>query len=803
MASTDSTTSGTPTDPEIAAAPAEQAHAALPAAQAEEPTSRRRFLTYLVAAPTLVVAGQYVSTEVGAADAQAAIPSPDQTADIIDLGDVLNLAAAPTSGLISLEFGTDGVARFEMPRSEVGQGIATTVAMLIAEELDVPLSQVEVTSADGRPELVFNQLTGSSNSVRGLYGPVRALAATARQRMLQTASEQSGVPVGELTIADGVISSANGEYTGTYAGLVVAAATSLVTIASGNTATPKNPDDFTLVGTPVNRQDALAIVTGAKKYTEDLDVPGAMPVYVRRPPTIMGSPASVNNEAEVRAIEGILDVAIIPTGVAVMAETFGQALDGLNALDVTWNAGTVDGENDESIRKQLRRTALPLVVPPLLSQTVDAEFDWGFASHAPMECNTAIADVRDGSAEIWSNFKTPIVAQQTIAAELGLAQDKVVTHCVDSGGSFGRHLFFDAPLEAAQISRAMGRPVKLRWTRTDDVRHGRAAPASFHRMRATVLLGNVVTFEHRVASVETDFRHGLGEILTAVATQLPSPLNAANMSISQSLFLTTITLPYNFGVVTQLLFELPKRFNTGSFRSVYSYATRGSEEIMIDEVAKRLRKDPVDFRMETLKDDRMKAVLRTVAEQGEWGKRMPAGTAQGIGMQEEYGSCTACLVEIDVTKKKTIDVFDEDGTPNGTKQVTAPRVTRATIAVDVGRALNPRGLESQMIGGLTDAIGLVFRAGLHIRNGAPLEGSYSEFHYPKQSDSPIDVNVIVMPPTGEPGGAGELGVPAAIGAVANAYARATGTKPRKFPINFDIDFPPRPPSLSPQPPFRQ
>jgi len=376
-------------------------------------------------------------------------------------------------------------------------------------------------------------------------------------------------------------------------------------------------------------------------------------------------------------------------------------------------------------------------------------------------------------------------------------------HVVGAGGSFGRHLFYDAPLEAALISRAVGRPAMLRWTRTDDMRHGRAAPASYHRMRATVALGSVATFEHRVASVETDFRHGLGEIFTATYTQLPAPLNAGNLSIAQTLFETTIKSPYNYGVVTQALTELPVQFHTGSFRSVYSYATRGSEEIMADEIAARLGQDPVAFRLATFKKDRQRAVLQRVADAGGWGNKMANGTAQGVGFHEEYEACVAYLVEIDTTAKATIKVYRPDGSPAGSRTVVAPRVTKATVAVDVGRALNPRGLQAQMIGGLTDAISVVFRAGLHINDGAPLEGSYSEFHYARQKDSPLDVQVIVMPPTGEPGGAGELGLPAAVGAVANAYARATGTKPRRFPINFDIDFPPRPRSLSPQPPFRQ
>lgn len=762
------------------------------------PTSRRRFLTYLVAAPTLVVAGQYVT----AGTAAAAIPSLPGPAELVDLGDLLIAAALPTSNLISLSVGEDGVARFALHRAEVGQGISTTAAMLIAEELDLPLSQVVVTLADARPELIFNQVTGGSNSVRAIYGPIRALAATARARMLDTASRVSGVPVALLSIRDGVISSLNGSYNGTYGGLAVAAAGSLTTIASGNAAAPKDPADFTLVGTPQNRQDARDIVTGAKKYTMDLAVAGAMPVLVRRAPTIGGTPRAVTNEAAVRAVPGVLGIAVIPTGVAVMAETFGQALDGLNALQVTWNAGTVDAETDETIRQKLRRTALPLAVPPLLAQTVEADFDWAFASHAPMETNDAIADVRGDRAEIWGSFKTPIIALQTIAAALGLPQDRVTVHCVDAGGSFGRHLFYDAPVEAALISKALGRPVKLKWTRADDMRHGRGAPATFHRLRATVLLGQVATFEHRVASVETDARHGLGEILTATAAQLPAPLNLGNYSVAQTLFLTTVASPYNFGVTTQLLNELPLRFNTASFRSVYSYKTRGVEEVLVDEIAARLRKDPVALRREALKDARFRAVLDRVATDGQWGRAMPPGTAQGIAFHAEYTSCTACLVEVDVTRTTQITLYRPDGTPNGTRTVPAPRVTRATIAVDVGRALNPRGLQSQMIGGLTDAISLVFRAGLHVDRGRVLEGSYSEFHYARQSDTPPEVNVVVMPPTGEPGGAGELGLPAAVGAVINAYARATGTKPRRFPINFDIDFPPRPASLSPQPPFK-
>jgi isoquinoline 1-oxidoreductase beta subunit len=402
---------------------------------------------------------------------------------------------------------------------------------------------------------------------------------------------------------------------------------------------------------------------------------------------------------------------------------------------------------------------------------VDAQFDFAFASHAPLETNAAIADVRADRAEIWSSLKSPIAAKQDLARILGLPVDEVTVHVTQGGGSFGRRLFADAAIEAAQVSKALGRPIKLMWTRIDDTRHGRMRPATHHKLRATLLLGKVVTYEHRVAAVETDFGHGLGEILTSSAAKLPL---VGPLTMAQSIFLTTVSVPYDFGVVTELLTEVPLKMNTGSWRSVYSANTRGAEEILVDEIAKKLGKDPVAFRRENLADPRKRAVLDKVAAAGRWGRAMPKGFAQGVGFHAEYKSCTACLVEIDARDPKN------------------PRVVKAVIAADVGRPINPRGLEAQLLGGLTDAISTTLTAGLHIDKGLPLEGSYSQFRYARQRNSPPVVEVHIMPANGEPGGAGELGVPAAVGAIANAYARATGTKPRSFPINFPVDFTPFP-----------
>lgn len=751
----------------------------------QEGTSRRRFLAYLVAAPTLAVAVRY------AGPADAALPGSPEQADLMDLGDFLILAGKPTEdSLFVLRADDDGGVSCALPREEVGQGITTAVAMLLADELALPLRLVRVGLADARPELVFNQLTGGSNTLRSVSEPLKRAAAQFRGRMAAAGAKRWGVPVSSIRIADGAVLAPDGRRA-TYGELAREAADpTLVPPAQPPAAEVAAP----LVGTPQNRVDARAMVTGRQKYTLDLDpVPGALRAMVRRPDTIKGRVKAIRNLDAVKRMPGIVDVVVIETnrtafagtdvveqGVAVVAETFGQALDGKEALEVDWEPGPMAADNDETIRQKLRGVQLPFsTVPAPTAKVVEGEFDFAFVSHAPLETNTAIAHVRDGKADVWAGCKTPIVAQQTIAQVLGLRQDAVKVHVVQGGGSFGRRLFFDSALEAARISQAVGKPVKLLWSRVDDMRHGRARPASTHRVRLTYAAGNVLSFEQRVAAVETDFRHGLGEIFTAMGSQLNPPAavppsSGGNSNFAQSVFGLTVRSPYAFGYTDQKLSELALPFNTGSFRSVYSANTRGAEEIMVDEVARAMGKDPAAFRLEFLSDERQRAVLRKVMELGSWGRRMPAGQAQGIAFHQEYKSITSCLVELDTTGD-------------------LPRVVRATIAVDVGKPVNPRGLQAQMLGGLTDAISTVFRAGLHLEAGLFLEGSYSQFHYARQKNSPPQVEVFVFPQTtGEPGGAGELGLPAAVGAIANAYARATGIKPRRFPLFFPVDFTPFP-----------
>ena len=277
------------------------------------------------------------------ADAVPLPSTPPDTTDYYDAGDVVLHSATPTMPLVVLQVGTDGRVRLELPRLESGQGIATACGMMVAEELYVPLSSVDVTLSDARPELMFNQFTGGSANVRVFHAALPILAATAKARLVAAAAQQWGLSASSLSVSGGAVIAPDGRIA-TYASLSVAAAQ----ISAPTGVSPKPASQYTVIGQRAGRLDARAIVTGQKKFTLDQDVPGAKPTMVRRPPTIRGTVVSINNAATVRAMPGVIGIVAIPAGgavvpnppgVAVMAETFGQAWAAVNALDVTWGAG--------------------------------------------------------------------------------------------------------------------------------------------------------------------------------------------------------------------------------------------------------------------------------------------------------------------------------------------------------------------------------------------------------------------------------------------------------------------------------
>ncbi len=744
---------------------------------------RRSFLGYLVAGATVAAAA-----DLGAGwttPASAVVPSPPQIPEQYDLNDLLTDAARPTANLITVVVHEDGTASFALPRAEVGQGITTSTAMIIAEELDLPLAKVRVTLADARPELVWNQLTGGSNTTISTFTPIRVAAAVARGALLAAASAQLGDALDKLSVRDGVVTGPSGSLT--YAELAKAGATSTT---RGVQVVLKDPADFTVIGTGRGRKDARAIVTGEKKFAMDLEVPGALPTMVCRPPTLNGKPVRVNNRSKVLAMPGVTHVVKVDTGVAVRATTFGQCIDAVRALDVTWQAGPVKGESDKDILAELRANQLPLAPVPPLTKTVETEFVFYFRSNSSLEPNCAIADVRSDQATIWGSFKSPITAQERIAVMLGLTPDKVKLHVTQGGGSFGRKLFYDAGLEAAAISKAMGKPVKLMWHRADEPRQGRGHPMAISRVRASYVGGEVTTFEQRHTSVETDFRHGLGELISAYAAELP-PGALGNLGYAQTVWNLTQEIPFNFGVVDQVINETDDRFNTGSMRNIYSPDSRVAVELTMDKLARAMKMDRLEFRLKFVKDARTRAVIQKVAKEGGWGRSLPAGIAQGIAIHKEYKGVTAALVEIDCRPATVSRYIMKEA-------VTGPRVRRVTFAVDAGLVVNPRGLEAQMLGGINDGIALALTSSCHLQDGKFLEASWDNYFYTRQWNTPPRVDVHIMPSDStEPGGAGEAGVAATFAAVASAYGAATGSIPTYFPINHRDPIPFTPKSFVP------
>jgi isoquinoline 1-oxidoreductase beta subunit len=733
--------------------------------------SRRKFMGYLIAAPTLVTAADLAAAE----SARAQIPTLQLT-DAFDLADLLTDAALLTAGLIRVRINPDGTASFALPRAEVGQGITTAISMIIADELDLPLDKVKITLSDARPELVWNQLTGGSNAIHSLYNQVRVAAAVARGQLAQTAAKQLAVPMPHLRIKNGVITAPNGSKL-TYGSLTRAAA---VARSRAVEAKLKPRSAQSIVGTPQRRIDARAAVTGKKKFAMDLHIPGALPTMLCRPPNINGTALAVLNKSDVLAMDGVTDVVIIPNtpyiagGVAVRARTFGQCIDAVRALNVQWGPGTAEGKSDDTVLQDLIANELPMTPALPLTQSIDQRFTFYFRPGDPLETNCAIADVRSASATIWGCFKSPIWAQEQIAQNLGMSISDVKVHVTQGGGSFGRHLFADAGFEAAAVSKAIGKPVKLMWHRTDNFRQGRVHPMCTSRVRFTYLAGEVLSFDQRHTSVQTWQGQGLGEILSAAFGGVPLGADL----LSQGYFELSASSPYNFGVTAQLLNEIytPGVFNTSSVRNVYNPDVVTARELMVDRLAAAMGKDPYQFRRSFIRFPGQLAVLDKVAQVGNWGKAMPPGTAQGMAIHHEYKGFTACIAEIDCTPA-TVNRTVKDG-------FTGPRVTKVTFVVDVGLPINPLGLEAQMMGGIMDGIAQALTYSLHLQDGHFLEGSWDNAYYTRQWNVPPEVNIIVMPPSSDsPGGAGEFGVAASMAAVANAYGRATGTMPTSFPIN--------------------
>jgi isoquinoline 1-oxidoreductase beta subunit len=722
----------------------------------ETGVDRRQVLKgFLIAGPTLAVAAR-----LGFADSASAFPTKtDEAPDVLDFTDIFYATETPSTYDLKIEIKPDNRVYFEYPRMDIGQGVITSTTMMVADNLDVPMENMDTVLSPAEQKRA-PYITGGSKNTRVFWEPVRVICAQMRGQLMAAAATKMGVPVTALRTEDGYVVATDGRKL-SYGELTADAAKLPVAKA----ALPKNPSEYKYIGKAhQTKYHAREIATGQWKYSTDLfSSKEFLPTVLAMPATHGAAVVSID-DSEAKKIKGVIAVThipgmpdvLIPEAVAVTAVTTGIAKKAKEALRIKWSAGPMDAMSDAQIDEMLNEIIDKVASP---GEGIEAVFRWPYVTHAPMQENAACADVRKDSAEIWGSDQIPTTGQRQVAETLGMKVEQVKYNCVPGGGAFGRHTHHDEIVMAAQVSQRIGKPVKLQWLREEGIQHGRCRPVSIHHVKATIANNEVMAFEHRMAGSELDLRHGLGDIVSGYVTEYN------NAGASNFFFTHTQKLAYKFGPTALTLKERLLAKPTAPWRVVYSGPVGGSNEIVIDELARSLGKDEFEFRMQYLDSDRHRAVLEKCAHEAQWGKKLPEGVAQGIGMHDEYKSISAYIMEIDTRRK-------------------SPRLNKVTIAVDCGYCVNPSNVENQMVGQAMDGFATVFQSGLHIDNGATRETNFHNFKWPRMFDSPLEADVHIIPSTMmPPGGIGEVGTPAATAAAANAWARATGKQPRNFPLN--------------------
>jgi isoquinoline 1-oxidoreductase beta subunit len=717
---------------------------------------RRQVLKgFLIAGPTLAVAAR-----LGFADGASAFPTKtDEAPDVLDFTDIFYAVETPSNYDLKIEIKPDNRVYFEFPRMDIGQGVITSTTMMLADNLDVPLENMDTVLSPAEQKRGA-YITGGSKNTRVFWEPIRVIGAKMRGQLMAAAAQKLGVPTTALRTEDGYVVTTDGRKL-SYGELTADAAK----LPAAPPALTKNVSDYKIVGKPhQTKYQAQDIATGKWQYLTDLfSSKQFLPTVIALPERHGASVVSID-DSEAKKIPGVIAVThipgmpdhLIPEAVAVTAETTGIAKKAKNALKIKWSAGPMDSMSDAQIDDMLSGIIDKVASP---GEGVEGVFRWPYVTHAPMQENAALADVRKDSAEIWGSDQIPTTGQRHVCETLGMKIEQVKYNCIPGGGAFGRHTHHDETVMAAQISQRVGKPIKLQWMREEGIKWGRCRPVSIHHVKATVANGDVVSFEHRMAGSELDLRHGLGDIVSGYVTEYN------NAGASNFFFTHTQKLAYKFGPTAITLKERLLAKPTAPWRVVYSGPVGGSNEIIIDELARSLGQDEFEFRMKYLDSDRHRAVLEKAAHEAQWGKKLPPGVAQGIGMHDEYKSISAYVMEVDTRGAK-------------------PRMNNVTIAVDCGYCVNPSNTENQLLGQALDGFATVFMSGLHIDNGATRESNFHNFKWTRMFDSPPEASVHILPSKMmPPGGIGEVGTPAATAAAANAWARATGKQPRNFPLN--------------------
>ncbi|MDR6426259.1 CO/xanthine dehydrogenase Mo-binding subunit [Variovorax paradoxus] len=698
-------------------------------------------------------------TWVGGSKAFAAISPRQQAADAAAALADGNPAFAPNA---FIRIDADGAVRLVMPMAEMGQAIYTGSATLLAEELGVELDQVRVEHSPpnealyGMP-LLGGQITGGSTSTRGTYGVLREAGAVARTLLVSAAAEQWKVDPASCTVARGVVSHAASNRQLGFGALAGAAAK----LPMPAKVTLKEPKDFKLIGQPLRRVDSAGKVDGTTQFGIDVRLPGMKVATVRACPTLGGVLASVDDKAA-RAIPGVIDVLRIKDAVAVVGEHFWAAKRGLDALNIQWTPGQNAALTTQQLRAALAN-ALAKDKAIVGKETgkrpegtlVQATYDLPMLAHATMEPLNTTVHVRPDQCEIWVGTQVPTRCVSAAAKIAGIAEDKVVLHNQYLGGGFGRRLETDSVEQAVAFAKQVPYPLKVVWTREEDIRHDIVRPMYHDDISAVVDGdGQILWFGDRIAG---------GTVLGRWAPAFMGK-DGMDSDLIECVAEPCYDLP-NLKV-EWVRHDMPAGLNVGWWRGVGPTHNLFVMESFIDELAQRAKKDPVAYRRAMLKKNpRTLAVLDLAASKIGWGTgTLPARVGRGVAVGDAFGSRVCAIVEAEVTPQGEV------------------RMRRAVVAVDCGIAVNAGSIEAQIQGGLLFGLSAALFSEITLREGAIEQSNFHDYRMLRINEAPpVEVHTVK---SGEaPGGIGEVGTAIAAPALANAIFAATGVRLRALPVN--------------------
>ncbi len=717
------------------------------------------------------------------------------------------LAEGETTFNLFVKIAADNTITIIAPRAEMGQGIQTTLAALVAEELDVTPSDVVVEHGPASPAYLNQamlrmggpfpwfdesfgagalrgtmgvvskflglQVTGGSSATIDAFQKMREAGCVAREMLKAAAAERWGVSAGSLQTADGVVTNpANGE-TLTYGALAAQAA--LLNPPSDLELRPRS--EWKLLGKPVDRVEGREKVTGGRIFGIDVQLPDMLHATVKMSPRFGVGAKSVDINPALQ-VPGVIDVQEIKTntgqGFGIIAENTWAAFQGAEALDVIWedapyplddagmgalfDAALADGEAFELGGSGDVETVFAEAEP---DDILEVDYKVPFLAHATMEPMNATAQFRDGKLELWLGTQAPGISQMVAASLLGIETEDVTVHTTHLGGGFGRRGEADFPLYAAALAaKTDGRPVKVTWTREEDTRHDVYRPRVEAKMRAVIRDGEAVALDIRSAAPAI-----MPSVIGRTFPSFPAPPD--DEPILDGLFNQPLGIANRRyqGVVVDL--PIP----VGFWRSVGNSQNGYFHEAFMDEMAEKAGRDPLEFRLSLLQAPEhapAKAVLEKVGEMSGWGTPGPDGTAKGIAHMLSFGTWVAQVVQL----------RDEDG---------AIRIEKVWCAADPGEVLDPRNFEAQMISGINFGLSQALGQKITFADGEVQEGNFYDFDAMRMWQSP-EIEVAILETAPKMGGAGEPGTPPALPALANAIYALTGERIRTAPLSDTVTF---------------